>query len=104
MAALGAREVTLAGEEEFENLFPDCETGAMPPFGNLYEMDTYVDTVLKEDDEITFNAGTHAQVIRMTFDDYEVLDLVGGGHGSEYLPVSESHLGRRIAVEREEPA
>ena len=71
--AAGAENVCLASEQEFETLFPGCETGAMPPFGNLYGMDTYVDVMLQEDDEITFNAGTHAQVIRLAFGDYEKL-------------------------------
>jgi Ala-tRNA(Pro) deacylase len=72
-SAAGAENVCLASEQEFEALFPGCETGAMPPFGNLYGMVTYVDVMLKEDDEISFNAGTHAQVIRLAFDDYEKL-------------------------------
>ena len=72
-AAAGVENVCLASEQEFEALFPGCETGAMPPFGNLYGMDTYVDVMLQEDDEITFNAGTHAQVIRLAFGDYEQL-------------------------------
>lgn len=72
-AAAGVENVCLASEQEFEALFPGCETGAMPPFGNLYGMDTYVDVMLQEDDEITFNAGTHAQVTRLAFGDYEKL-------------------------------
>ena len=71
--ASGAKKVCLASEQEFGQLFPGCEIGAMPPFGNLYDMDTYVDVTLKDDDEITFNAGTHAQVIRLAFDDYHKL-------------------------------
>ncbi len=72
-AAAGVDKVMLATEEEFEELFPDCEVGAMPPFGNLYGMDTYVDGMLKEDDDITFNAGTHTQVVRLAYDDFERL-------------------------------
>ncbi len=71
--AAGSGEVTLATEHEFESLFPDCEVGAMPPFGNLYGMDTYVDRMLREDDDITFNAGTHTQVVRLAYDDFERL-------------------------------
>ena len=71
--AAGSRNVRLASEREFEKLFPGCETGAMPPFGNLYGLDTYVDATLEQDDEISFNAGTHTQVIRLAFDDYEKL-------------------------------
>lgn len=66
----GVGEALLASEEEFTAKFPGCEVGAMPPFGNLYDMKTYVDTMLEEDDEIVFNAGTHTQVVRLAYDDY----------------------------------
>ncbi len=69
----GAQKVELAGEEEFEQLFPECHTGAMPPFGNLYGMEVYVDRGLAEDDEIAFNAGSHAELIRMTYSDFQRL-------------------------------
>jgi Ala-tRNA(Pro) deacylase len=72
-SAAGAGDISLATEEEFQKLFPGCEVGAMPPFGNLYGMDTYVDEMLKEDDDITFNAGTHTQVVRLAYDDFEKL-------------------------------
>ncbi|HYX05359.1 MAG TPA: YbaK/EbsC family protein [Bacteroidales bacterium] len=78
---LGAEEVELATEEEFENLFPDCELGAMPPFGNLYDMDTYVSEALTKDRIIAFNAGTHKELVKISYDDFEsivapkVLDL-----------------------------
>lgn len=72
--ATGAQEVSLASEEEFRDRFPDCEVGAMPPFGNLYEMSTFVDGRLAEDHEIAFNAGTHTELIRMAYEDFE--DLV----------------------------
>jgi len=68
--ALGARQVTLAGEREFKDRFPDCEPGAMPPFGNLYEMDVYVADTLTEDEEIAFNAGSHTQLVRMAYRDF----------------------------------
>lgn len=68
--ATGSSSVSLAREEEFEGLFPGCETGAMPPFGNLYGLHTYVDTLLTQDDDITFNAGSHSQVIRLALGDY----------------------------------
>lgn len=71
--ALDADDVELASEEEFENLFPDCELGAMPPFGNFYEIDTLVAESLTEDSEIAFNAGTHKEVIKMAYSDYEEL-------------------------------
>lgn len=70
---LDAKEVELAAEEEFENLFPDCELGAMPPFGNLYDMETIVAESLTEDDEIAFNAGTHKELIKMAYRDFEEL-------------------------------
>ena len=72
-AETGAQEVELASEEEFKSRFPDCEVGAMPPFGNLYEMDTYVEGSLADDHEITFNAGTHTELIRMAFADFRNL-------------------------------
>ncbi len=67
--AVGARVVELAAEPEFQPRFPDCETGAMPPFGNLYGMAVYIDQSLAADPEITFNAGTHRELLRMDWDD-----------------------------------
>ena len=72
-AAMGVAEVELASEEEFKGRFPDCEVGAMPPFGNLYEMDTLVDEALARNHEIAFNAGTHTELIRMAYTDFERL-------------------------------
>jgi Ala-tRNA(Pro) deacylase len=74
-AALGAKEVRLASELEFTGLFPDCEVGAMPPFGNLYGVPVYVDTSLTSDEEIVFNAGTHQDTVRMKYADFERLAL-----------------------------
>ncbi len=68
-AASGARAVELATEQEFKDKFPDCETGAMPPFGNLYGMEVYADPSLGEFEEITFNAGTHRELMRMNWAD-----------------------------------
>lgn len=70
---LGAKQVELASEEEFEELFPDCELGAMPPFGNLYNMKTIVAEVLEEDEEIAFNAGTHRELVRLAYEDFKKL-------------------------------
>jgi Ala-tRNA(Pro) deacylase len=70
---IGADQVTLAGEAEFKALFPECEPGAMPPFGSLYGMDTYVAERLAEDEYIAFNAGTHTELIRMRYRDFERL-------------------------------
>lgn len=66
---LGTR-ATLEEEREFRGLFPECEVGAEPPFGNLFALDTVVDTSLTKDDEIVFNAGSHWQTVRMRYDDY----------------------------------
>ncbi len=71
--ALGAKTVDLATEEEFRDIFPNCEVGAMPPFGNLWGMDVYVEQSLREDDFIAFNAGSHTEVIRMKCEDFERL-------------------------------
>ena len=69
----GAEEAKLATEAEFKSLFPDCETGAMPPFGNLYGMEVYVSPSLAEDDQIAFNAGSHTEVMRLAYQDFERL-------------------------------
>jgi Ala-tRNA(Pro) deacylase len=68
---LGTRSVRLATEDEFKGDFPDCELGAMPPLGNIYHMDVWVDETLKLCPSITFNAGTHAETIHMFFTDFE---------------------------------
>jgi len=70
---IGARAVELATEAEFKGLFPECEVGAMPPFGNLYNMNVYVEAGLKEDNEIAFNAGTHKELVRLPYADFERL-------------------------------
>jgi Ala-tRNA(Pro) deacylase len=67
--AAGAHTVELTTELEFKDKFPDCEAGAMPPFGNLYGMAVYVDESLASNQEITFNAGTHRDLLRMDWDD-----------------------------------
>src|SRR5919106_2554438 len=64
------REVRLATEVEFRDAFPDCDVGAMPPFGNLFAIPVYVDHALKQDNEIVFNAGTHTLTARLAFDDF----------------------------------
>ncbi len=71
--ASGAGTVELATEQEFTDTFGDCEVGAMPPFGNLYGMDVYVAEVLTEDKEIAFNAGSHTELIKLTYKDFERL-------------------------------
>lgn len=69
-AATGTPELVLAREDEFVGLFPDCEPGAMPPFGNLYNVPVWVDESLARDEEIVFNAGTHTQAVRMKYGDF----------------------------------
>ena len=72
--ATGAKHVELASEDEFEGLFPGCELGAMPPFGRLYGMQTFMDPSLAEDEEIAFNAGTHTELIKLSFSDFRKLE------------------------------
>jgi Ala-tRNA(Pro) deacylase len=68
--ASGAHRAVLATERQFSNMFPDCEPGAMPPFGNLYDMEVYVDEQLSYDEMIAFNAGTHAELIQLSYHDF----------------------------------
>lgn len=70
---LGAKAVELAEEKEIGNMFDDCELGAEPPFGNLYDLPTIMDKALEEDEHIMFQAGTHDKAIRMSMDDYQKL-------------------------------
>jgi Ala-tRNA(Pro) deacylase len=72
---LGTRQVNLATEAEFAARFPDCELGAMPPFGNLYDLPVYIAQELTEESTITFNAGTHDEVITMPFAAFASLTL-----------------------------
>jgi Ala-tRNA(Pro) deacylase len=65
------KSVSLDNEQEFKTLFSDCAIGAMPPFGNLYGLPTYVDQSLVEQDYIVFEAGTHTDAIRLSYRDYE---------------------------------
>lgn len=71
--ATGAKTVELATEKEFKNMFPDCEVGAMPPFGNLYDLPVFVAESLREDEEIAFNAGSHTELMKLSFADFERL-------------------------------
>ncbi len=71
--AVSASHVELATETELENLLPDCERGTMPSFGILYDMDVYVAEQLTEDEEITFSAGSHTELVRMSCKDFETL-------------------------------
>ena len=68
--ALNANSVKLAREEEFKDRFPHCEPGGEPPFGNLYNMQVYVDDTLLSEDWLAFNAGSHTEVIKMGMGDF----------------------------------
>ena len=70
---LAADKVRLAYEQEFMDKFPDCEVGAMPPFGNLYGMDVYVAESLTEEEEIAFNACSHTELIKLKYKDFDKL-------------------------------
>ncbi len=67
----GAHTVELASEDEFKSRFPECETGAMPPFGNLYDMPVLTDEGLADDETITFNAGSHTEAYSIAWKDFE---------------------------------
>ena len=71
--ALGAGNVELACEDDFKSIFPGCALGAMPPFGNLYGMDVLVARRLTEDKDIAFNAGTHTELVKLPYNDFERL-------------------------------
>jgi Ala-tRNA(Pro) deacylase len=72
-AATVAKTVDLATEDEFKERFPDCELGAMPPFGNLYGMPVFADESLSRDKEIAFNAGSHRELMQIAWNDFEKL-------------------------------
>lgn len=68
--ALSAKEVTLLHENDFREQFPDCEVGALPPFGNLYHMPVYIDTELAHQEEIVFSAGSYRELFSLPTKDY----------------------------------
>lgn len=70
---LGATEVDLASESEFKNTFAECEVGAMPPFGNLYDMPVFMSEQMAELDHILFNAGSHSELMQLSFSDFKRL-------------------------------
>jgi Ala-tRNA(Pro) deacylase len=72
-AATGARALSLAKEAEFKDRFPECDIGAMPPFGNLYGMAVYVDESLTKDKDVAFNAGSHNELLQVSYADFERL-------------------------------
>ncbi len=69
-ASLGAKEVRLATEDEFSGRFPECEIGAMPPFGSLFGLPVFVDPALEKDEYVYFNAGNHMQTVRLKYEDF----------------------------------
>jgi Ala-tRNA(Pro) deacylase len=69
----GAKELDLASESEFKDKFPGCEVGAMPPFGNLYDMPVFVSSKLSHENQILFCAGSHSELIQLSFKDFENL-------------------------------
>lgn len=71
--AAGASKAELAREDEFRDKFPECELGAMPPFGNLYGMEVFASETLAADKEIAFNAGSHTELIKMAYEDFKRL-------------------------------
>lgn len=68
-----SKHAHVVGEKDFERLFPGCEVGAMPPFGNLWNLPVYVSRTLSDDDQIAFSAGTHSEVLSLAFEDFRRL-------------------------------
>jgi Ala-tRNA(Pro) deacylase len=88
-AAIGAHSVYFASESDLAAAFPDCEVGAMPPFGNLYHVPVYADRTLAQDDTIVFQAGTHTDTISMAFADFARLvkpTMAQFAHHTQDLP------------------
>jgi len=84
-AMLEAKKVSLAKEEEFTDLFPDCAVGAMPPFGNLYDLPVYVDQALVEEVNIVFRVGTHRHTMKVAYADFARLVQPAVGEFAEHL-------------------
>lgn len=82
---LGEEQVELGSEEEMDRLFPDCERGAMPPFGSLYQLPTLVDESLAQDEQIVFEAQNHEDAIRMAYRDFEALEHPRKGHFAQHI-------------------
>lgn len=81
----GAKKIALASEEQFGALFPGCEPGAMPPFGNLYDVPVYAAEALAEDEEIAFNAGSHTELVRLAYADFARLVKPKKGRFARHL-------------------
>jgi Ala-tRNA(Pro) deacylase len=84
-AVIGAEEVSLAREEEFVDLFPDCAVGAMPPFGNLYDVPVYVDQALAEEAHIVFRVGTYRHTMKVAYTDFARLAEPNVGEFAQHL-------------------
>jgi Ala-tRNA(Pro) deacylase len=84
-ALLETKKVSLAKEEEFADLFPDCAIGAMPPFGNLYDVPVYVDQALAEEVNIVFRVGTHRHTMKVAYADFARLAQPAVGEFAEHL-------------------
>lgn len=72
-AGLGAQELMLAEQDEIREAFPDCDVGAMPPFGELYGVEVFVSPRLREDERIAFKGGSHDEAVAIRYSDYERL-------------------------------
>ncbi len=68
---IGSKDIRLAHESEFKDIFPNCEVGAMPPFGNLWDLGVFVAESLTKNEEIAFNAGSHSEIMKMDYKDFE---------------------------------
>jgi len=84
--AAGAKKCQLASEKEFQEFFPDCELGAMPPFGNLYQLATYADIEVTRNENMVINAGTHSEALRLRFSDFNRLARPRVGRFAEPPP------------------
>ena len=82
-SALKASHVEMVTESELVGLFPDCDLGAVPPFGNLYGMGIWVDRAVANAENIVFCAGTHEDCIRMSYSDFAKLTMPHLGHFSQ---------------------
>lgn len=83
--AFQCKKLQISKERDFEELFPDCEVGAMPPFGNFYHLEVWVDQVLTEEEMIVFRAGSHVETLKIKYDDYARLVTPKVGDFSEHL-------------------
>ena len=104
--AAGVRRCGIASENEFQQFFPDCELGAMPPFGNLYTLPTYVDQEVAYNEVIVINAGTHAEAIRVRFSDLKrlVRPRIGAFAVPPPIETAARRKARKVAAARKRRA